>query len=83
MQVILSVPGVSAPHHLRTRQIGNYYSIDVHVRMDGSISLEEAHHAATEIERRLRARFGEGTLTNIHVEPVKAPCQLDEPAGAR
>lgn len=70
---VLSFPGVSEPHHLRTRRIGSYYSIDLHVRMDGKISLEEAHKTATAIEHELRKLFGGGTLINIHVEPVKQP----------
>ena len=37
-QTVLSLDGVSQPHHLRTRRIGSHYAIDMHVRMDGSIS---------------------------------------------
>lgn len=70
-QALLSFPGVSEPHHLRTRRIGSYYAIEVHVRMDGNITLEEAHATATAIEHRLIDIFGEGTLINIHVEPKK------------
>lgn len=71
MKTILSFPGVSSPHHLRTRRIGSYCAIEVHVRMDGRITLEEAHRTATAIEKRLKEQFGSGTLTSIHVEPVK------------
>lgn len=70
-QTLLSFPGVSEPHHLRTRRIGSYCAIEVHVRMEGHITLEEAHTTATAIEHKLRERFGEGTLINIHVEPKK------------
>ena len=70
-QALLSFPGVSEPHHLCTRRIGSYYAIEVHVRMDGNITLEEAHATATAIEHRLKNIFGEGTLINIHVEPKK------------
>ncbi len=70
-KIILSFPGVSSPHHLRTRRIGNYYAIEVHVRMDGKITLEEAHRTATAIENTLKAQFGKGTHVGIHVEPLK------------
>ena len=70
-QEILSFPGVTAPHHLRTRRIGSNYSIEVHIRMDGRITLEEAHRTATAIENRLKSEFGSRTSINIHVEPVK------------
>lgn len=64
-----SFPGVSEPHDLRTRQIGNNYAIDLHVLMDGHISLEEAHDAATAIEDKLKELFGNNTYVSIHVEP--------------
>ncbi|MGN0048010.1 MAG: cation diffusion facilitator family transporter [Bacteroides sp.] len=70
-QTILSFPGVCSPHHLRTRRIGNHFAIEVHVRMDGRLPLEEAHRKATEIEIELRRRFGSNTHIGIHVEPIK------------
>lgn len=70
-EIILSFPDVSSPHHLRTRRIGNHYAIEVHVRMDGKITLEEAHRTATAIEDKLKEKFGEGTHIGIHVEPTK------------
>lgn len=70
-QTVLSFPGVSQPHHLRTRRIGSYYAIELHVRMDGKISLEEAHRTATAIENKLREKFGKETHVGIHVEPTK------------
>ena len=70
-QTVLSFPGVSQPHHLRTRRIGNYYAIELQVRMDGKITLEEAHSTATAIENKLKEMFGKGTHVGIHVEPTK------------
>lgn len=70
-QTVLSFPGVSEPHNLRTRRIGSYYAIELHVRMDGKIALEEAHRMATAIENKLKDMFGEGTHVGIHVEPTK------------
>lgn len=59
------------PHHLRTRSVGNVYSIEMHVRMPGETSLLEAHNHTLSLEKRLREEFGEGTLVNIHMEPIK------------
>lgn len=70
-QIILSVEGVSEPHHLRTRRIGNNNAVEVHIRMDGKLSLQSAHHTTTVVERRLKERFGEGTIVTIHTEPTK------------
>ena len=71
INIVQSYPGITAPHHLRTRRIGNNCSIDLHIRMDGNLTLEEAHRRATVIEHRLRGEFGKGTYINIHVEPTK------------
>lgn len=71
LEIVNSFEGVSEPHNLRTRRIGNRCAIEMHLRMDGSVSLSEAHDKATEIERKLREEFGKDTYINIHLEPVK------------
>jgi len=58
-------------HHLRTRRVGNVYSIEMHLRMPGDTPLYEAHHHTILLEERLRERYGKGTLINIHIEPIK------------
>ena len=71
LDIISSFPEVSSPHHLRTRRIGNHIAIEVHLRMDGQTSLEDAHAVATKVEKRLKAEFGPETHIGIHMEPVK------------
>lgn len=70
-KIVLSEEGVSQPHHLRTRRIGSHYAMDMHVRMDGNISLHEAHGKVTSIEKKLREAFGANTYISIHAEPEK------------
>ena len=69
--IILKQPGVSQPHPLRTRRIGNAVAIEVHIRMEGSLPLTEAHAASTSIEQQLKKEFGPNTFISIHVEPLK------------
>ena len=69
-EIITSLPHVSQPHNLRTRRIGNRLAIEVHVRMDGTMSLTEAHSHASLIEQRIKQRFGSATLVTIHMEPA-------------
>ena len=71
IELICSVPNVQEPHNLRTRRIGNHIAIEAHIRMDGSLSLNEAHEQATAVERKLKARFGDKTYVSIHMEPMK------------
>ncbi|MBR5567817.1 MAG: cation transporter [Bacteroidales bacterium] len=75
LAIITSFPEISSPHHLRTRRIGNNYAIEVHIRMDGQTTLEDAHTVATNIERRLKAEFGPETHIGIHMEPLKTPAK--------
>lgn len=69
--IIRSFPQVSEPHNLRTRRIGNRIAIEAHVRLDGTMSLNEAHDIVSDIERKIRNHFGHGTIVTIHMEPVK------------
>lgn len=69
--IVAADPRVREPHNLRTRRIGAAIAIEVHVRMDGKMTVEESHELTVDIEQRLRERFGEGTMIAIHVEPVK------------
>lgn len=71
---------VSVVHNLCTRRIGNRIAIEMHVRMPGETSLYVAHHHATEIEKRLKQRFGADTHISIHLEPVKVNGHYEDPA---
>jgi cation diffusion facilitator family transporter len=69
LRIVGELKGVVDPHDLRTRKIGNHYAIELHILMDGDITLREAHNKASEVEDLLRARYGEHTHVAVHVEP--------------
>jgi cation diffusion facilitator family transporter len=71
IDLIESHPDVIFQHNLKTRKIGNIYAIDVHIKLDKNISFVKSHDVATEIEVRLRDKFGPRTITNIHTEPFE------------
>lgn len=70
-KIALQVPGITEIHNLKTRRIGNQYAIEMHLRMDGNISLFEAHCKVSAVENKLRAAFGTQTHIGIHAEPIK------------
>lgn len=70
LSIVTSFPDVQDPHHLRTRRIGSRYAIELHIRMDGNLSLNTAHTRTYEIEQALKKRFGSATHITIHVEPA-------------
>ena len=71
METISSFKDVSEPHNLRTRRIGNRIAIEAHIRMDGNMSLLQAHEITSEIEKKLKARFGDQTIVTLHMEPTR------------
>ena len=71
LEIIRGIDGVQDPHNLRTRRVGNRLVAEVHIRLDGRQSLSEAHEKATEVERRIKARFGQQSHIVVHMEPIK------------
>lgn len=71
LQIISATPNVYNPHNLRTRRIGADIAIEVHIRVEGSMSVYDSHEISKEIERALRERYGEHTAVAIHIEPLK------------
>ena len=69
LQMVAALPGLSKPHDLRTRRIGNHYAIELHILMDGNITLREAHDKASEVEETLKSHYGQETHVAVHVEP--------------
>ena len=71
LDIVAEDPLLQNVHHLRTRAIGSIYTIDMHVRMPGDMTLSEAHRHTILLEQRLRQAYGKGTIINIHIEPLK------------
>lgn len=71
LSIISATPNVHKPHNLRTRRIGSNIAIEVHIRVDGAMTVCDSHEISKDIERALRTRFGEQTAVAIHIEPLK------------
>lgn len=81
VRIAQRVEGVSGIHNLRTRRIGNHYAIEMHIRMDGRLTLFEAHDRASQVEQGLRKKYGADTHLGIHVEPVKVNGHYEQVGG--
>ena len=66
--VIGGVDGVKAFHNLRTRKNGNKLVLDFHIKVAPEMTIVDAHHIASEVERQLKEKFGD-IMANIHIEP--------------
>jgi len=67
-RIVLAVPGVISCHKVRSRGHGAVYA-DLHIQVDPSISAEQAHAIAHEVQRRLRERRPDIQDVIVHVEP--------------
>lgn len=68
-RIARSVEGITDPHRIRTRRVGPYSVIDLHARVNGEISLRDAHALSHDLEDALVKDYGEGTIVTIHIEP--------------
>lgn len=71
INTVMSFEFVKNVHNLRTRKIGNGIAMDMHVVMDGDLTLEKSHQYTKDIENLLRSRFGDKSFIYLHVEPSK------------
>ncbi|MCA3239439.1 MAG: cation diffusion facilitator family transporter [Curvibacter sp.] len=67
-QTIVAVDGVDEVHNLRTRRMGDWAVIDMHVEVDPRLSVSEGHYIAEQITARVRAAHRVDECT-VHVDP--------------
>ena len=67
--LVSTLPGIDKPHDLRTRRIGSHYAIEMHILMDGNMTLNEAHEKASAVEDLLHQHYGPDTHVAVHMEP--------------
>ncbi len=67
-RIALDHQQVRAVHELRTRQAGQTRFIQMHLELDGGMTLARAHHIGDEVADRIRAGFP-GADVLIHQDP--------------
>jgi cation diffusion facilitator family transporter len=65
-----AIPGVIDCHHVRLRHSGHYLFVDLHVRVNGQLSLREAHAITEQIESSIRDMVPGADVT-VHAEPAR------------
>jgi cation diffusion facilitator family transporter len=68
VEVAESVPGVLRVHHLMSEYTGPQLVVDLHVNVNGQMTLNEAHQIADEVIERLQA-LPEVDRAYVHIEP--------------
>lgn len=65
----LAVPGVRGVHRIRTRGTEGEVYADLHVLVDPSMTVADAHRLADEVEAGVKERFANVIEVLVHIEP--------------
>ncbi len=70
-KIARSVEHVRDVYGIRMRKLGPYLMGDMHILVDGDMSVRDADQIATEIEERVKQEFDEVTEIKVRIEPHK------------
>lgn len=68
-RLISKVDSVYNPHRARIRKSGNKYVIDIHIEVDGSKTVTEAHAISHEVEKTILNGIKNVYDVIVHIEP--------------
>jgi len=66
----MKVEGVLDMHDLRVRTSGGLYQMEIHIVVDGQITVTDGHRVATEVESCLSEEIEDLDRVIVHVDPV-------------
>jgi cation diffusion facilitator family transporter len=72
-KLALEVDGVEAAHAVRTRYVGAALAVDLHVEVDGGLSVAEGHAIARAVRRKLVDDGPDVADAVVQIEPYRLP----------
>jgi len=75
--VAKSVKHVKEVHSIRMRKLGPYLIGDMHVVVDGNMTVKEADQIATQIEEQVKQEFDEITEIKVRIEPHETRTKIE------
>ncbi len=72
------VPGVADVHDLKVRSAGGRYQMEIHVVVDGSLTVRQGHQIAREVQRCLTDEIDAMGSVIVHVDPAEDNPPSDE-----
>ena len=74
-ELALQVDGVEAAHAVRTRYVGADLAVDLHVEVDGGLSVGEGHAVAVAVRRKLIEEGPNVIDALVQIEPHRLPAR--------
>lgn len=79
-KVVLGIPGVRSCHKIRSRGRLDDVHLDLHVQVDGNMSLRDSHLLNHSIQEQVKAALPHVTDVMVHLEPrTETPLAEDHP----
>jgi cation diffusion facilitator family transporter len=69
-KAVEEISGAVNPHRTRVRRLGNMYSIDLDIEVDGRTTVTKAHEIAVQVEQTIKQRVDNVYDIMVHVEPL-------------
>lgn len=67
--------GILSVHHIRTRRLGAGIQADLHIQVDGNLTVDEGHRISENVKENLIAQGPDIIDAIIHLEPEGDPCE--------
>lgn len=80
-KIVGEFPGVHGFHDLKTRRAGSRVFLNIHIELDGSQTLDEAHSIGAALRRAIVAARPEADVL-IHKDPIGVERHPDDPRNA-
>lgn len=69
-EIACTVDGVMECHEIRTRGTKSHIFVDLHVLVDPSLPVEDAHKIAEAVEKEIKSKISEVVDVVVHIEPL-------------
>ncbi len=76
-QIITTIKNVKNVHKLRTRKLANYIYIDLHLEVDGQLSVTQGHHISEEVKLAIIQYNPKVIDVLVHLEPERNLSDLE------
>jgi cation diffusion facilitator family transporter len=68
--LIQSIAHVQGTHRIRSRKIGGSFFLDLHLEVDGQMSVRQGHEISETVRQTLMARYPKVIDVMVHLEPA-------------
>jgi divalent metal cation (Fe/Co/Zn/Cd) transporter len=68
--LIQRIPHVQGTHRIRSRKIGGSFYMDLHLEVEGQMSVRQGHEISKTVRQTLMARYPKVIDVMVHLEPA-------------